>query len=82
MDNVTLDLMNLARDRAGQAIRDAAALADTKEQAFHIALAGVTGALGNAAGAFAQWRGIPLEEVDAVAIAENILQMMKEAAND
>jgi hypothetical protein len=79
MDNRTKDFMDAARQRVSEITLDLVKRADTKEQAMHIAIAAATGALGTAAGALAAFRGDNPEEIDYIAFAREVLEMMEAA---
>ncbi|RFC65038.1 hypothetical protein DYI37_04005 [Fulvimarina endophytica] len=72
------DLLNLIAKRVTEAMTSVIQLAETPEQAFVFASMGHTSALGCLAGAYANFAGLDLNEVDPVDVAETILRLGRE----
>jgi hypothetical protein len=67
-----------ARDAVSAAVLPMLSQAETREQALLIAMSAVTASLGLAAGAYGAAHDIPAAEFDEIALAEEVLKMMRE----
>lgn len=77
MDTETRDLIALAMKRQSEAVYSVLQLAGNKAQAYAIAQAAASAAIGTAAGALTAWQEIDPKSVDPLDVALAVVSTMK-----
>ena len=78
---IDADLVKLAQQRTGEAIRSVVQLADTPGQAFQIALGAMSTAIASAAGTYAAFKGLDPTKVDNLELAIAIIHLLRETSD-